>query len=46
MISLLEEKRVALISRAVTQGLNPDAPSSPPVLLGLIKCQRIGQPND
>lgn len=29
MLALLEEKRVALISRAVTRGLNPDAPLKP-----------------
>jgi len=29
MLALLEEKRAALISRAVTRGLNPDAPLKP-----------------
>ncbi len=29
MLGLLEEKRAALISRAVTRGLNPDAPLKP-----------------
>ena len=29
MLALLEEKRAALISRAVTKGLNPDAPMKP-----------------
>jgi type I restriction enzyme S subunit len=29
MLTLLEEKRAALISRAVTRGLNPDAPLKP-----------------
>jgi len=29
MVALLEEKRAALISRAVTRGLNPDAPLKP-----------------
>jgi len=29
MLALLEEKRTALISRAVTRGLNPDAPMKP-----------------
>ena len=29
MLDLLEEKRAALISRAVTRGLNPDAPLKP-----------------
>ena len=29
MLALLEEKRAALISRAVTRGLNPDAPMKP-----------------
>lgn len=29
MLALLEEKRTALISRAVTRGLNPDAPLKP-----------------
>lgn len=29
MLALLEEKRAALVSRAVTQGLNPDVPLKP-----------------
>ncbi len=29
MLALLEEKRAALVSRAVTRGLNPDAPLKP-----------------
>ena len=29
MLALLEEKRAALISRAVTRGLDPDAPMKP-----------------
>jgi type I restriction enzyme S subunit len=32
MLSLLEQKRAALISRAVTRGLNPQAPTKPSAL--------------
>lgn len=53
MLALLEEKRAAIISRAVTRGLNPDAPLKPsgldwlgdiPAHWEVVKLKYIGEP--
>jgi hypothetical protein len=43
MLALLEEKRAALISRAVTRGLDPTAPLKPSGLDWLGISRRIGK---
>ena len=42
LIELLQEKRQAVISHAVTKGLNPDVPMKPSGVEWLGKCRRIG----
>ena len=42
LIELLKEKRQAVISHAVTKGLNPDAPVRPSGVDGWVMCRRIG----
>ena len=43
LIKLLEEQKQAIIHRAVTRGLDPTCPSSPPVSSGSVMCQSIGR---
>jgi len=43
MLVLLEHKRAALISRAVTCGLNPKAPPNPPASTGSARFRGIGR---
>ncbi|WP_162472955.1 hypothetical protein [Methylotuvimicrobium alcaliphilum] len=43
MLALLEEKRAALISRAVTRGLNPDEPLKSSGLVSWVIYLRIGR---
>ncbi len=43
LIELLKEKRQAVISHAVTKGLNPHAPMKPPASNGSATCRSIGR---
>jgi type I restriction enzyme S subunit len=42
LMDLLKEKRQAVISHAVTKGLNPHAPSNPPASNGSATCRSTG----
>jgi len=43
LIELLKEKRQAVISHAVTKGLNPTPPPNPPASNGSAMCRNIGR---
>lgn len=43
LIALLEEEKQVIVNRAVTRGLDPTSPSSPPEWTGSATCRHIGR---